>query len=91
MNVIRHDHITANSYVKIALGILRKKNKRFMDFVACQKPRSLVCAECDEIQRTSIKKTIKRQRPLLEPRVHINVLATTLQAVQSEEIMPSCH
>ena len=49
MTVIRHDHITANSYVKIALGTLRKKNKRFMDVVTRQKPRSLVCAECDEI------------------------------------------
>ena len=49
MNVIRHDHITANSYVKIALATLRKKNKRFMDVVTRQKPRSLVCAECDEI------------------------------------------
>ena len=91
MNVIRHDHITANSYVKIALGTLRKKNKRFMDVVTRQKRCSLVCAECDEIQRTSIKKAIKTQWSLLEPCVHISVVATALWAVESEEIMLGSH
>ena len=42
MNVIRHDHITANSYVKIALGAVRKKNRCFVDVVTRQKARSLV-------------------------------------------------
>jgi hypothetical protein len=91
MYVIRHDHITANSYVKITLGTLRKKNKRFMEVVTCQKPRSLVCAECDEIQRTRIKKAIKTQRSLLEPCVHVNVVDTALWAVQSEGVMSGCH
>jgi len=61
-----------------------------MDVVTRQKPRSLVSAECDEIQGTTIKKAIKTQWSLLEPCVHASVVATALWAVQSEEIMPSC-
>ena len=50
MNMIRHDHITTYRHVEIAPSTLRKKNKRCMDLVLCQKPLSLMGAKCDEIK-----------------------------------------
>jgi hypothetical protein len=56
MHMVRHDHVTANADVEVALGTLGKKDECCMNLVARQKRPSLVGAKGDEVERAPCQK-----------------------------------
>jgi hypothetical protein len=52
MHMVRHEYVTANADVEVALGTLGKKDECRMDFVTSQKRSSLVGAKGDEVEKT---------------------------------------
>ena len=48
MDVIRHDHITANCYVKLLQGFFPIFHERVISAVEWINPFTIPCAECNE-------------------------------------------
>jgi hypothetical protein len=70
MDMVRHDHVTTNGDVEVALGTLGKKDECCMKLVPRQKRPSLVCAKGDEIERARVKNAIETRRTLSEISFH---------------------
>ena len=47
MNVIGHDHVSANGNIELELGMLRKLNEGKMNLLAGKKSDSVMRVECD--------------------------------------------
>jgi len=70
MNVIRHDHITANGDVEVTLGALGISDKRRVDFLAREIWLPQVSAKGDKIERARLKETTKTRRAACELLLH---------------------
>jgi hypothetical protein len=68
--MIRHDYITANGNVEVALGALGISDKRRVNFIACEMWLPQVSAKGDKIERARIKQTAETRRAASEILLH---------------------
>ena len=55
MDMLRHDHVSANGNIEVALGTPGKKDECRMDLVASQARNSVMRAKGDEVERAGFK------------------------------------
>jgi len=70
MDMLRHDHVSANGYVEVALGTPRKKDECRMDLVASQARDSVMRAKGDEVERAGSKNSSETKRSSPEILLH---------------------
>jgi len=64
VNVIRHDHVTANRNIMLSRSARTVIPKDGCDSMQVVDLLAVSCAECDEIKRRSRKNTVKPMRPI---------------------------
>jgi len=70
MDMLRHDHVSANGYVEVALGTPRKKDERRMDLVASQARDTVMRAKGYEVERAGFKNSSETKRSSPEILLH---------------------
>jgi hypothetical protein len=70
MNMIRHDYITANGDVEVALGTPGISDERRVDFIAREIWLPQVSAKGDKIERARVKEPNETRRPATEILLH---------------------
>src|SRR5437016_13652662 len=64
MDVIRHDHITANSDVKLLQSIFAIFHERVISVGEWINPFTISCAECDEEKWSTIQNKVEPPGPI---------------------------
>ena len=70
MDMLRHDHVSANGYVEVALGTPRKKDERRMDLVASQARDTVMRVKGYEVERAGFKNSSETKRSSPEILLH---------------------
>ena len=70
MDMLRHDHVSANGNIEVTLGAPGKKDECRMDLVASQARNSVMRAKGDEVERAGFKDSTETQRSSPEILLH---------------------